>query len=407
MSTVKTNLLSVNGELQRLVTAVAAGDFTARGDAARYQFAFREMIEGLNNLMQTADAGLGDVGQVLDGLARGDLTLRVSKSYQGAFAKLADDANSTATTLSGIIKGIQQAVETINTAASEIATGNNDLAARTETQAATLEETASSMEELTSTVRQNAENSRQARQLSVSAADVAVRGGTVVSQVVATMADISASSKRIEDIIGTIDGIAFQTNILALNAAVEAARAGDQGRGFAVVASEVRSLAQRSADAAKEIKSLIGASVNTVTKGSALVSEAGATMQEIVGSVQRVTDIMSEITAASDEQASGIEQINTTIVHMDQTTQQNAALVEQASAAATSMESEAGHLSASVAAFKLNDDDSPARSTQAISASRGHVAVNQGHRHHTSRRVPAPNAKKVAAAGASADWDEF
>ncbi len=223
--------------------------------------------------------------------------------------------------------------DTIATASSQIATGNQDLSSRTEEQASSLEETAASMEELTSTVKQNADNARQANQLAVSASEVAVKGGSVVSQVVDTMGSINASSRKIVDIIGVIDGIAFQTNILALNAAVEAARAGEQGRGFAVVASEVRSLAQRSAAAAKEIKTLIGDSVEKVEEGSKQVAEAGKTMEEIVDSVKRVTDIMGEITAASQEQTSGIEQINQAITQMDQVTQQNAALVEEASAA--------------------------------------------------------------------------
>ncbi|MBD8524363.1 methyl-accepting chemotaxis protein [Pseudomarimonas arenosa] len=410
MGTVKRNLQSINNDLQTLVAAAAAGDFSARGDEKRYQFAFKEMIEALNTLMKTADAGLTDVGTVLDALARGDLTHRVEKDYAGAFGRLANDANTTVTKLAEIIAGIKTAAETINTAAAEIAAGNNDLAARTETQAASLEETASSMEELTSTVRQNAENSRQARQLSVSAADVAQRGDTVVTEVVATMSEISASSKRIEDIIGTIDGIAFQTNILALNAAVEAARAGDQGRGFAVVASEVRSLAQRAAEAAKEIKTLIASSVKTVDKGSSLVGEAGQTMQEIMGSVRRVTDIMSEITAASDEQASGIELVNTTIVQMDQATQQNAALVEEASAAARAMETQAVQLNASVAAFVLNGVGAQRSNTLSDGhhARRSHVSQPTSGKHHASRTVSPPKrAPSMAAGSHDADWSEF
>ncbi|HTD07083.1 methyl-accepting chemotaxis protein, partial [Undibacterium sp.] len=235
--------------------------------------------------------------------------------------------------LSMIIGEVRNGTDTITVAAQEIAAGNADLSSRTESQASSLEETASSMEELTSTVKQNADNARQANQLVVSASSVAVKGGAVVSQVVNTMGSIKDSSRKIVDIIGVIDGIAFQTNILALNAAVEAARAGEQGRGFAVVASEVRNLAQRSAGAAKEIKTLIGDSVDKVDQGSKLVDEAGKTMDEIVTSVQHVADIMSEITAASQEQSSGIEQVNLAITQMDEMTQQNAALVEQAAAA--------------------------------------------------------------------------
>ncbi|MBC7941642.1 MAG: cache domain-containing protein, partial [Chitinophagaceae bacterium] len=246
--------------------------------------------------------------------------------------------------LAKVVGEVRSGTDTIATASGQIAAGNHDLSSRTEEQASSLQQTAASMEELTSTVKQNADNARQANQLAVSASEVAVRGGSVVSQVVDTMGSINASSRKIVDIIGVIDGIAFQTNILALNAAVEAARAGEQGRGFAVVASEVRNLAQRSAAAAKEIKTLIGDSVDKVEEGSKQVAEAGKTMNEIVDSVRRVTDIMGEITAASQEQTSGIEQINQAITQMDQVTQQNAALVEQASAAAQSLQEQAGSL---------------------------------------------------------------
>jgi methyl-accepting chemotaxis protein len=253
-----------------------------------------------------------------------------------------------------IVGEVRVSTDTIATASGQIASGNMDLSARTESQACSLEKTASSMEQLTSTVKQNADNARQANQLAVSASEVAVKGGSVVTQVVDTMGSINASSKKIVDIIGVIDGIAFQTNILALNAAVEAARAGEQGRGFAVVASEVRSLAQRSASAAKEIKTLIGDSVDKVDIGAKLVDQAGATMQEIVDSVRRVTDIMSEITAASQEQMSGISQVNEAVTQMDSSTQQNAALVEEAAAAATSLRDQAGRLSQVVSVFKLD-----------------------------------------------------
>jgi methyl-accepting chemotaxis protein len=258
-------------------------------------------------------------------------------------------------TLHATILSVRQGTDTIATASSQIAAGNMDLSSRTEQQASSLEETAASMEELTSTVKQNADNARQANQLAVSASGVAVKGGAVVAQVVDTMSAINTSSKKIVDIIGVIDGIAFQTNILALNAAVEAARAGEQGRGFAVVAAEVRNLAQRSAAAAKEIKTLISDSVDKVEEGSKQVAEAGKTMDEIVGSVKRVTDIMAEITAASQEQTQGIEQVNQAITQMDQVTQQNAALVEQAAAAASSLQEQASELSQVVSVFKLDN----------------------------------------------------
>jgi methyl-accepting chemotaxis protein len=292
----------------------------------------------------------------------GDLTRRiVLDGKSGSIKDLCAGVNSLVENLAAVVGQIKESSGAINTAAREIASGNADLSARTEQQAASLEETASSMEELTSTVKQNAENARQANQLAIGAADVASRGGSVVSEVVTTMSAIHDSSKKIVDIISVIDGIAFQTNILALNAAVEAARAGEQGRGFAVVAAEVRSLAQRSAGAAKEIKTLINDSVEKVGNGTKLVEQAGKTMQEIVTSVKRVTDIMGEITAASQEQSSGIEQVNQAITQMDETTQQNAALVEEVSASARSLEEQSTAQVAAVRGFVLDGEDATAR----------------------------------------------
>lgn len=357
MNTVKENLTAMNREIGRLASAAAAGDFSTRGDAQSFQHDFRAMVESLNQLMATADGNLDALSKLLRSIAAGDLSARMHGEFQGVFSTMRDDANTTAGQLAEIVGRIQSAAVSINSAASEIATGNDDLSRRTEQQAASLEETAASMEELTSTVKQNAEHARQANQLAVGAASVASQGGEVVGQVVKTMSGIENSSKKIADIITVIDGIAFQTNILALNAAVEAARAGEQGRGFAVVATEVRTLAQRSANAAKEIKGLIDDSVARVADGSALVDQAGKTMQEIVASVQRVTDIMGEISAASQEQYAGIEQVNQTVTQMDETTQQNAALVEEATAAARSMEEQANQLSAAVAVFKIDGTD--------------------------------------------------
>jgi methyl-accepting chemotaxis protein len=285
-------------------------------------------------------------------IAEGDLSVAI-ELRNGDETSVLHAIKAMRDSLARVVGQVRQGTDTMATASSQIASGNQDLSSRTEQQASSLEETAASMEELTSTVKQNADNARQANQLAVSASEVAVRGGSVVSQVVDTMSAINTSSRKIVDIIAVIDGIAFQTNILALNAAVEAARAGEQGRGFAVVASEVRSLAQRSAAAAKEIKGLIDDSVGKVAAGSQQVEEAGKTMEEIVASVRRVTDIMGEISAASHEQTQGIEQINQAITQMDQVTQQNAALVEEAAAAAGSLQEQAGSLSQLVGVFQL------------------------------------------------------
>jgi methyl-accepting chemotaxis protein len=290
--------------------------------------------------------------QVAQTVAGGDLTSAIEVHATDETGRLLEALRTMQSSLVGIVGEVRGGTDTIAAASRQIASGNQDLSSRTEEQASSLEQTAASMEELTSTVKQNADNA-QANQLAVSASEVAVRGGSVVSQVVGTMSAINTSSKKIVDIIAVIDGIAFQTNILALNAAVEAARAGEQGRGFAVVASEVRSLAQRSAAAAKEIKTLIDDSVNKVGAGTAQVAEAGRTMEEIVASVRRVTDIMGEISAASQEQTSGIDQINQAITQMDQVTQQNAALVEEAAAAASSLQNQAGSLVEAVSVFRL------------------------------------------------------
>jgi methyl-accepting chemotaxis protein len=287
-------------------------------------------------------------------VASGDLSAMAASTATDECGQLLKALAEMQGALSSMIRGIRASTDSIGTASGEIASGNHDLSQRTEQTASNLQETAAAMEQLTATVKQSADSARQADQLASSAADTAARGGSVVSQVVTTMDEINASSKKVVDIIAVIDGIAFQTNILALNAAVEAARAGEQGRGFAVVAGEVRTLAQRSAQAAKEIKSLIGASVERVDAGSQLVADAGRTMQEIVGSVQRVSDIIGEITAAASEQSQGIGQINTAVAQLDQMTQQNAALVEESAAAAQSLRDQAERLAGSVRTFRLD-----------------------------------------------------
>ncbi len=287
-------------------------------------------------------------------MAGGDLSCTINVQGGDELSRLQGALRSMQHKLRDTVAHVRQNAEGVATASAEIAQGNQDLSARTESQASALEQTASSMEELSSTVRQNADNARQANDLAQSASKVAVSGGEVVSRVVDTMKGINDSSKKIADIIGVIDGIAFQTNILALNAAVEAARAGEQGRGFAVVASEVRSLAQRSADAAKEIKTLISHSVDRVEQGAALVDEAGSTMKEVVASIRRVTDIMGEITTASSEQAAGVSQVGEAVAQMDQATQKNAALVEEGAAAAHSLKDQAHALVDAVAVFKLS-----------------------------------------------------
>jgi methyl-accepting chemotaxis protein-1 (serine sensor receptor) len=310
---------------------------------------------------------IGDAVQFAKTVADGDLTAHIAYESHDELGDLIKALDAMQENLAKVVRNVRQGSEGLATSSSEIAEGNHDLSARTEQQASALEQTSASMEELGATVKQNAESARTANQLAMSASTVAVEGGEVVGQVVETMKGINESSRKISDIISVIDGIAFQTNILALNAAVEAARAGEQGRGFAVVASEVRSLAGRSADAAKEIKSLINASVERVEQGTALVDKAGVTMTEVVSSIRRVTDLMGEISAASNEQAMGVAQVGEAVTHMDQATQQNAALVEQMAAAASSLKSQADALVHVVDTFKLGDSPSSMVRTQARS----------------------------------------
>ncbi len=400
----KTEELIIQGKVEELVAASLSGDFSKRLQVTVKEGFLQILCNGMNKITETTENGLNDILRVSNALAAGDLTNKVERDYQGLFAQTKDSINTTVENLKKLVNEIKISVDSIGTASKEIASGNLDLSQRTEEQASSLEETAASMEELTSTVKQNADSAKQANQLAQNASTVAEKGGAVVQQVVGTMSSINDSSRKIVDIISVIDGIAFQTNILALNAAVEAARAGEQGRGFAVVATEVRNLAQRSAAAAKEIKVLIGDSVEKVDKGTKLVADAGVTMAEIVAAVTRVTDIMAEISSASAEQSSGIEQVNQAITQMDEVTQQNAALVEEAAAASESLEEEAQSLSSSVEIFKLAELDlqqkvsspSVSRSASKLLPTKKGMAIKA--------KVSPPKSTKQKAAD---EWEEF
>jgi methyl-accepting chemotaxis protein len=402
---VMANTVVAGKKLQMLLYLIGA-IATAIGVACAWILT-RSITHPLRNAVSIAQA-----------VAEGDLTSQVRVVGKDEVSQLLDALKKMNDNLFETVTKVRQGTDTIATASMQIAVGNLDLSSRTEQQASSLEETAASMEELTSTVKQNADNARQANQFAGSASDVAIKGGTVVSQVIETMASIHVSSKKIVDIISVIDGIAFQTNILALNAAVEAARAGEQGRGFAVVAAEVRNLAQRAAGAAKEINGLIAESVDKVAVGTKLVDQAGATMDEIVESVKRVTDIMGEITAASQEQTTGIEQVNQAINQMDQVTQQNAALVEQAAAAAQSLQDQAGNLSQVVSIFKLGSDSAAnvgaitAMPAMTITAARSRIDIARPVLRTPPTRISSNatlKGKPVTPAKTAADenWEEF
>ncbi|MET0389391.1 MAG: methyl-accepting chemotaxis protein [Polyangiales bacterium] len=344
-------------QIQTLLTAAAEGRLNERMSTGRYAGFMKTVGDGINGLMDRIVAPIAEARRAVGALAKGDLSATMSGDYKGEFGALRDQLNLSVGTLARLVTQITQATELIHSAASDISSGNSDLNTRTQEQSSALEETASSLEELTATVKQNANNANQANQLSAGARDAAEKGGQVVGQAVAAMSAITESSRKVADIIGVIEQISFQTNMLALNAAVEAARAGDQGRGFAVVAAEVRTLAQRSASAAKEIKLLIQDSQEKVEQGAKLVNRSGVTLSEIVSSVKKVNDIIGEIDAASEQQASGIDQINSAVAQMDKNTQQNAALVEEATAATESLSEQARSLAELVRYFRGADSD--------------------------------------------------
>ncbi|WP_281213016.1 methyl-accepting chemotaxis protein [Shewanella insulae] len=348
----RTAEVAIEHEIDSIIAAASKGDLSLRVGTQDKEGFFLNLSNGLNRLVGIADQVIGDVVNMFDGLAKGDLNRQIQGEYQGQFGKLQTDANATAAKLTEVLDGINQSANTVTSGAEEIAQGNADLSQRTEEQAASLEETASSMEEMTATVTQSAQNATVANQLAQEANTKAAHGGKVVEQAVTAMDAINESSKRIADIIGVIDEIAFQTNLLALNAAVEAARAGEQGRGFAVVAGEVRNLAQRSAGAAKEIKELIRDSVTKVTDGTQLVNQSGETLEDIVQAVTKVADMISQISIASDQQSAGIQEVNKAISQMDEMTQQNAALVEQVSAAGDAMAEQARNMKSQLGFFE-------------------------------------------------------
>lgn len=412
--------LSVEQEIDSLVDAATNGDLSRRIPTEGKDGFFKSLAEGLNKLVGVADKVLNDTARVFDAMAHGNLTERIDEDYRGTFEKVKQDANATVDKLVEILTQIRQAASTVATGANEIAQGNADLSQRTEEQASSLEETAASMEEMTSAVKQTSENAVHADELSNTAKSRAAQGGEVVQKTVDAMGEINTASKKIADIIGVIDEIAFQTNLLALNAAVEAARAGEQGRGFAVVAGEVRNLAQRSAGAAKEIKDLIRDSVEKVENGTDLVNQSGEALKELVEAVEKVSSMIRDISSAAREQSSGIDQVNQAVTQMDEMTQQNAALVEEASAAGETMSEQAQSLLKLVDFFTMDEESASMHQPMAANSDISHVHRSSGGAQASvtkahfgsgggARSAAASSAPRTPSGSASSDddWEDF
>jgi methyl-accepting chemotaxis protein len=408
---------AIGEEIASLIDSVSKGNLTRRIDLVGKDGFYKTMSEGINRLTDTVEAVIADLAEVLSALAAGDLSKRVTRDYQGAFQRVKDDVNATSIKLSEIVGQITQAAETIASASAEVSTGSTDLSDRTEQQASSLEETAASMEELGATVRSNADNAQRANKMADEARKAAENGGSVAESAVGAMKRIEDASRKITDIIGVIDEIAFQTNLLALNAAVEAARAGDAGRGFAVVAQEVRNLAQRSAQASKEIKALILDSDGQVREGVDLVKKAGNALEGIVSGVQQVASLISDMASASTEQATALDEINATVAQMDEMTQKNAALVEETTAAAQAMAGQAGDLKALVGFFRL--DDATAAALETVWRAQPKHTPQVRATAKATKPAPKPTPRAPAKAGApepvgalkrakdDGDWTEF
>lgn len=391
----RTAELAAMEEIDGVVAAANRGDLSQRLQLEGKEGFLLGLTKGINQLTGVVDGVIGDVGAILEGMAQGDLSRKITSEYEGKFGDLKHNANDTIDQLTGIVSNIQSASEEVKNAAAEITSGTSDLSDRTEQAATNLEETAASTEQMAATVKQNAVNSQSASELAIEADKSAKSGGEVVEQAVTAMAQIEQSAQKITDIIGVIDEIAFQTNLLALNASVEAARAGEAGKGFAVVAQEVRQLAQRSAQAASDIKDLIQNSNGQVQDGVQLVNQAGEALEKIVGSIGKVAKIVNEISSASQEQAAGVQEINSSITSMDEMTQQNSALVEESTAAARSMSNQAETLTEEMAFFRLNDDLTPQ-----LGKPKATRPAREASLHPVSVNGPEP-------ALADDDWSEF